>query len=118
MMTRGDVVIVNFPYQDGTRGKTRPALVVQCDRNNGRLQSTILAMISGNVQRANTESTQLLIDPTTAEGKQSGLHWRSVVKCENLFTVLQSHVVRTIGHLSSETMVKVEESLKASLALK
>ena len=37
MTTRGDVVIVEFPYVDGTRGKNRPALVVQCDRNNQRL---------------------------------------------------------------------------------
>ncbi len=31
MTTRRNVVIVQFPYQDGTRGKTRPAVVVQCD---------------------------------------------------------------------------------------
>jgi mRNA-degrading endonuclease toxin of MazEF toxin-antitoxin module len=29
MISRGDVVIVEFPYQDGTKGKNRPALVVQ-----------------------------------------------------------------------------------------
>jgi mRNA-degrading endonuclease toxin of MazEF toxin-antitoxin module len=57
MITRGDVVIVQFPYQDGTRGKNRPALVVQCDHNNRRLQNTVIAMITGNVRRAETEPT-------------------------------------------------------------
>jgi len=36
-MTRGDVVIVEFPYADGQRGKNRPSLIVQNDRDNRRL---------------------------------------------------------------------------------
>lgn len=43
MTHRGDIVIVQFPYQDGGRGKNRPALVLQCDRNNRRLQNTFHA---------------------------------------------------------------------------
>jgi mRNA-degrading endonuclease toxin of MazEF toxin-antitoxin module len=117
MTNRGDVVIVQFPYQDGNRGKNRPALVVQCDRNNRRLQNTVVAMITGNIQRAETESTQLLIEPTTSEGQSSGLHGPSAVKCENLFTIAQADILRTIGHLSPSVMAKVDASLKASLGL-
>jgi hypothetical protein len=29
MTRRGDVIIIEFPYVDGNRGKNRPALVVQ-----------------------------------------------------------------------------------------
>jgi mRNA interferase MazF len=118
MTARGDVVIVQFPYQDGTRGKNRPALVVQCDENNRRLQNTVVAMITGNIQRAGTEPTQLLVDRSTPEGQSSGLHGPSAVKCENLFTILQSHILRTIGRLSPALMAKVDASLKASLGLK
>ena len=118
MTARGDVVIVQFPYQDGTRGKNRPALVVQCDQNNRRLQNTVVAMITGNTQRAGTEPTQLLLDPSTPEGQSSGLHGPSGVKCENLFTVSQAHILRTIGRLSPALMAKVDACLKASLGLK
>ena len=122
MTACGDVVIVRFPYQDGTRGKNRPALVLQCDANNRRLQNTIIAMITGNVQRARTEPTQLLADPSTPEGRSSGLHGASAVKCENLFTARQADIVRTIvrtiGRLSPAMMAKVEACLKASLGLK
>ena len=97
MSVRGDVVVVQFPYQEGTRGKNRPALVVQCDRNNHRLQNTLIAMITGNIERAQTEPTQLLVDPSTAEGQGSGLHGPSAIKCENLFTVAQADIIRTIG---------------------
>lgn len=118
MTARGDVVIVQFPYQDGARGKNRPALVVQCDQNNRRLQNTVIAMITGNVQRATTEPTQLLIDPGTPDGQSSGLHGASAVKCENLFTIQQAHVLRTIGRLAPALMAKVDGRLTASLGLK
>ena len=110
-------MIVQFPYQDGTRGKNRPALVVQCDRNNQRLQNTVVAMITGNVQRAQTEPTQLLIDPSTPDGQSSGLRGASALKCENLFTVTQPHILRTVGSLSPALMAKVDACLKASLGL-
>ncbi len=116
-MKRGDVVIVEFPYVHGGRGKNRPALIVQNDRDNGRLTNTVVAMISGNIQHA-AEGTQLLIDPTTPEGSSSGLHGQSVVKCCNLFTVAQSDIQRIIGRVSEAMMAKVEECLKAALDLK
>ena len=117
MSSRGDVVIVQFPYQDGTRGKNRPALVIQFNRNNRRLQNTVVAMITGNIQLAETEATQLLVDPSASEGQTSGLHGPSAVKCENLFTVAQADILRTIGRLSPALMAKVDDCLKASLGL-
>jgi mRNA interferase MazF len=117
MTTRGDVVIVEFPFQDGTRGKNRPALVVQCDENNRRLRNTVVAMITGNIRLAMSETTQLLIDPATQEGHLSGLHAPSAIKCENLFTVMQSNILHTIGHLPPTLMNKVDMCLKASLGI-
>ena len=118
MTDRGDIVIVQFPYQDGARGKNRPALVVQCDHNNRRLQNTVVAMITGNVQRVQTEATRLMVDPSTSDGRSSGLHGPSAVKCENLFTIQQAHILRTIGHLSPTLTAEVDVCLKASLGLK
>lgn len=34
MSQRGDVVMVRLPYYDRPGAKDRPAVVVQCDRNN------------------------------------------------------------------------------------
>jgi mRNA-degrading endonuclease toxin of MazEF toxin-antitoxin module len=47
-MRRGEIVIVAFPFATGGGGKNRPAVVVQCDRDNRRLSNTIIAMITGN----------------------------------------------------------------------
>lgn len=117
MTTRGDVVIVAFPFVSGGGGKNRPALVIQCDRNNQRLANTIVAMITGNTRLAATEPTQLLIDPATPDGSASGLAYPSAVKCENLYTISQQDILRTVGNLPPSLMAKVDACLKAALAL-
>jgi mRNA-degrading endonuclease toxin of MazEF toxin-antitoxin module len=117
MMRQGDVVIVTFPYVSGSRSKNRPALVVQCDRNNGRLSNTIVAMITGNTRRAAIEPTQVLIDPATPDGLGSGLRAASAVKCENLFTIAQDDVLAKIGSLNSSSMRRVDAALRAALEL-
>lgn len=114
---RGDVVLVQFPFSDGSLGKMRPALVVQCDQNNTRLANTILAMISTNLSLASLEPTHYLIDLNTVEGRRSGLVSTSVVKCENLFTLEQALIRRVIGSLSEANMARVDECLKASLGI-
>ena len=85
-VTRGHVVLVDFPFAGGGTSKVRPALVVQNDRDNGRLTNTVVAMITSRTQRT-TEPTQLLLDVSTPEGKQTGLIMNSVVNCVNLFTI-------------------------------
>ncbi|MBN8628346.1 MAG: type II toxin-antitoxin system PemK/MazF family toxin [Planctomycetes bacterium] len=117
MTRRGDVVIIEFPFVDGGRGKNRPALVVQADLNNRRLQNTIVAMISGNVRLAGHVASQVLVDPQSVGGRSSGLHGTSVVKCENIYTVRQQDILQTIGRSSTELMTEVNVCLKASLDL-
>jgi mRNA-degrading endonuclease toxin of MazEF toxin-antitoxin module len=50
MSRRGDVVVVEIPFYDRPGGKERPAVVVQCDRNNGRLISTVVAGMATNLR--------------------------------------------------------------------
>ena len=111
---RGDVVLVHFPFSSGTGSKLRPALVVQNDHNNGRLSNTIIAMMTGTTHRS-SEATQVLIDVTTPDGKQSGLHFTSAVTCENLFTIKQSVIRGTIGSFPSTLMQQIDDALKASV---
>jgi mRNA-degrading endonuclease toxin of MazEF toxin-antitoxin module len=117
MMRRGDVVIVAFPFATGGGGKNRPAVVVQCDRDNRRLSNTIVAMITGNISYASSEPTQLLLDPSTVDRRSSGLNYASSPKCSNLYTIDQEHVIATIGLLSPSLMSQVDSCLKAALGL-
>lgn len=115
-MTRGNVVIMEFPYADGRRGKNRPAVIEQNDRDNHRLANTVVAMISGNTRHA-SESTQVIVDPNSPDGASSGLHGTSVVKCCNLYTVRQQDILRSIGRLSGDLLQRVNSALKLALDL-
>jgi len=117
MMQRGEVVVIQFPFASGTVTKCRPALVIQTDINNRKLNNTIVAAISSNIRLAKTEPSQLLVDPGTPEGASSGLAHPSAVKCENLFTVAQSEIHRSIGTLPEILMSRIDECLKAALGL-
>ena len=114
---RGEIVLADLPYSDRTGSKKRPALVVQCDRNNQRLEDVILAMITSVTERATSEPTQLLIGTATPEGKRSGLLHDSAVKCEYLITLDRRFVGRVIGRLSPEVMSRIDVCLKESLGL-
>lgn len=115
-VSRGDVVLVQFPYSSGAGFKLRPALVVQPDHNNRRLTNVILAPITTTVHRRE-EPTQLLLDIGSAEGQAAGLRHSSVVSCENLTTVAQSLVRRRLGQLPNDAMERIDQCLKAALGL-
>tara|TARA_R100000750_G_C2290158_1_gene74611 strand:- start:256 stop:606 length:351 start_codon:yes stop_codon:yes gene_type:complete len=116
MVMRGEVVVVDFSITYPKAGK-RPALVIQSDQNNLRMQNTIVAQITTNISRAHL-MTQLLIDEQHVDWKQSGLRAPSVVNCASLVTITKSDVVVQIGHLSEETMQQIDECLKDALGMK
>ncbi len=114
---RGDVVMVDCVFSDRTGSKRRPALVVQADASNRVLDDTILALIPGSARRRVGAATQLEIDLTTPDGRQTGLSIDSVVQCENLVTVDRQLLFRVRGRFSAALMAKVNDCLKAALEL-
>lgn len=116
-MNRGEVVLVDFPFASGGGSKVRPALIVQNDRGNARLQDTIVVPITSNVSRAALLPTQFAIDSTSPDWKSSGLRTPSVVKCENIYTFNQSRILRVIGNLSAATMTAIDACLKEALGI-
>jgi mRNA interferase MazF len=114
-VSRGDVVLVDYPFSDRTGSKVRPALVVQTDTLNHRITNTILVAISRSTHRAS--ATQLFIDLKTPEGVQSGLRQDSMVQCENILTFDQRLVITTIGKIPAAMMRLVNDCLRQALEL-
>ena len=114
-LQRGDIALATLAFTARPGAKLRPVLVIQNDRNNGRMRNTIVASITTNVSRA-SEPTQVLIDISGADGPQTGLLATSVVSCENLVTIGQSQA-RWIGRLSPALMAQVDAALRDSLGL-
>lgn len=115
-LNRGDVVLAFVANTGQPGGKVRPALVVQSNHNNARLNETIVAAITSNTSRI-AESTQLLIDISTADGAASGLLHNSAVRGERLHSIPQADARRVTGRLSDALMLKINDCLKAALDL-
>ena len=114
---RGEVILVDFPYSNHTGSKIRPALVVQADSWNQRLDATILAGITSSRHRRVGAPTQYFIDISTTEGEQTGLRLDSIVRCEKLITFSQRRILSVIGRLSDPAMQQIDVCLKSALGI-
>jgi mRNA interferase MazF len=115
-INRGDVILAYVLNVGSPGGKVRPALIVQSDHNNARLNETIIAAITSNTSRVH-EATQLLIEVATPDGAASGLLHDSAVRCERLHSIPQGDVRRVIGSLSGALMRQIDDCLKAALGM-
>jgi mRNA interferase MazF len=97
---RGDVVLVLFPDSNLRTAKRRPALVVQADDLHTGLTQTIVAMITSNPARTGRASRVTILQSSPA-AREMGLRTDSTVMTDNLATVLESEIDRTIGHCGS-----------------
>jgi mRNA interferase MazF len=75
---RGDVVLVLFPDSNLRTAKPRPALVVQADNLGTGLPQVIVAMVTGNISRANHPGRMLVLLSTQKANILDGWHvWSS-----------------------------------------
>lgn len=96
--SRGDVVLVLFPDSNLRTAKRRPAMLVQADNLNTGLKQFVLAMISSNLGRVGPPS-RIRVDRSSVEGQRMGLLTDPVIMTDNLATVRESEIDRTIGKM-------------------
>jgi mRNA interferase MazF len=111
-MKRGDVVLVRWPYSDSAGSKLRPAVVVQVDPLNAMIDDTVLVQITGTSRHAQTE---VVLEPAVEPA--SGLRHVSYAVCNNLLTIDQKRIVRSMGTLSPAAMQEIDARLRFALGL-
>ena len=110
---RGAVVEVNLdPVVGSEANKTRPCVVIQNDIGNRFSPVVIVAAITG----AENVAKRYPVDVPISKG-EGGLVKDSVVQRNQIRSVDEKRLVRTLGHLRPATMAKVAQALKISLAL-
>ena len=115
-MNRGDVILDRFPHPSGVRGKNRPAVVVQSDAYAGVVGTLVVAEVTKNLTMR-SDAACLFIDLNTPDGKATGLVRDSVVSCLVLVTVYADTVAQVLGTLSPTLRQKLNDCMKAALAL-
>ena len=114
-MTRGDVVLVRFPHPSGVRGKKRPAVVVQADRD-APPRTVMVAEVTTNLAYANDPAC-LLIEADTEIGRATGLLQDSVISCLLVTTVWRDTVEQVIGRLPDAAVGRLDDRLKSAFGL-
>jgi mRNA interferase MazF len=112
--SRGDVVLVLFPDSNLRTAKRRPALAVQADGLQTGLPQTIVAMITSNMSRMGHPS-RVAVMQATPQGRDMGLLTDSVVMTDNLATILDAEIDRSIG--KCRDMASVDAALCHTLGL-
>ena len=112
-MERGELWWANLPQPVGsTPGYRRPVLVIQSNTfNRSRINTVIVATLSGNLALANAPGNVLLT------ARASGLPRNSVVNVSQVLTLDQSLLTDYIRTLSSGNMTKIDHGLRLALAL-
>jgi mRNA interferase MazF len=113
--SRGDIVLVLFPDSNLRTAKRRPALVVQSDGLATGLRQTVVAMITSNLARAGHPS-RVAVTRASPDGARSGLLTDSVIMTDNLATILEGEIDRSIGHWPD--MQAVDAGLRHTLGLR
>ena len=113
---RGDVVLARVPHTAGTRGKRRPAVVVQADAYNGTLNHVVVAEVTSN-PRWTADPACLFVDVSSPEGQVTGLHQDGVVSCLHLVTMNADRLGTPIGALSPVHLLQLDVCLKVALGL-
>jgi mRNA interferase MazF len=116
-VSRGDVVLLDFPFSNASGSKVRPAIVVQSDTHNRRIGSTIVVLVTKTIRRARREPTQFLVRADSPEGKAAGLHFDSAVTCTNLYTVHEDFIRFRIGRIPDTLAPTLDACLKTALGI-
>ena len=109
---RGEVYLVAFDPTVGAEiRKTRPAVIIQNDIGNRASSTTIVAAVTSQVKEP------LYPFEVRIGVGEGGLKKPSVVLLDQIRTVDRARLLRRLGTLHHDTMVRVDSALMISLSL-
>lgn len=91
MFSRGDIVLIPFPFSDLTEAKRRPAVIISSSKLSG--EDRICLLVTSNPSSGGTK-----ID--TSDIASGSLHYESYVKPERVFTASTAIVLKRLCTLS------------------
>jgi len=105
---KGKIVLIQFPFDDLTSSKVRPAYCLTTPIGN--YQHIIFALITSRLP-ASPLATDILLTPQDPDFAQMGLRKASTLKLDHLITLRQSLVRRQLGSVSQDRQNQIAETL-------
>lgn len=105
-MTKGDIVLVKFPFTNFSGSKLRPAVILF----ETPLDFTVCFITS---QLSWEENTDVILFPTIA----NGLKLQSLIRTSKIATIDKQFVKGLLGKLVEEELFNLDKNLKKLLQL-
>jgi len=107
---RGEIYYANLcPIVGSEQGGIRPVVILQNDKGNLHSQTTIVAAITGELDKPNL--------PTHVIFKEEGMKKKSMVLLEQIRTIDKSRLGRFVGTMDHRTMKRVDRAILISFGL-
>ena len=111
---RGDLVVVEIRYSDGTGSKRRPALIVSADDYNSRLPDVMACPVSSQPRYVEHPGPA---DVPIADWKSAGLRHPSAVRVGKTLAIDRGILLRRLGRMPEGTVREVDAVLRRLLGL-
>ncbi len=108
-MSKGDIVLVPFPFTDLSGQKVRPALILHTSKKGG---DCVVAFISSQNTKAGGE-----FDVSTVATPENGLKVDSIIKVDKLATLQKKIILGELGTLEAASLTLVDAKLKTLFQL-
>lgn len=105
-MTKGDLILINFPYTDLNGSKLRPAVVLSCNKLD-----VLVCFITSQISWR--EPTDVLLTPT----RGNRLKKTSLIRTSKIATIDRFLAKGLLGYLSAMEMSELNGKLKTLLQL-
>lgn len=106
-LTKGDIVLVPFPFTDLSNTKLRPAIVLWVDQQGQDI--TVCFISSRNLDQITDD--EFLVDTSDPEFAGTGLKVTSKVRVGKVITLNRSLLKRRLGKLGSQQRQKLDRTL-------
>jgi len=106
-LSKGDIVLVPFPFTDLSQTKLRPAVVLWVDPQG---QDITLCFVSSQNLDCISPS-EFMLESSEPEFERTGLEVTSKVRVTKLVTIEQRLIQRRLGYLGAEQMRRLNQTL-------
>ncbi len=114
-MLAGDIYLASFPFGDRAAMKLRPVLLLTGPVGIGT--EVLVAYMSSAIPSSLLDS-DILIDPSLPEHRQTGLKATSVLRLHKLATIHMTSLKRRFGETSIVAIGRVKEKLAVMLGIR
>ncbi|ASJ17054.1 MazF family transcriptional regulator [Thermococcus chitonophagus] len=112
---RGEIVLLPFPFDDLTKAKTRPALIVSSNDFNRISRTVIVVEITSNLKSGFQELNVLIDDKDINRYPGTKPIIPSIIKPYVIFSINKRLIMKKIGMLKEGKLEEVFEKFRAVL---